>query len=252
MRFWIFPFILIVCTSCTSWKKDRQEKAELLLRIGSSHFASGQYPLALSTLLEAEKLDPENPVIQNNLGLTYFMRQRYDLAQNHLRRALSLNKNFSDARNNLSRVLIELNQYSEAEKEIRIVLADLTYTGTDRAYVNLGLSQFNRKDWKNAQASFEKSLASNRENCIAATYIGRCEFEREDYTNATTSFDRAISLCQKQLFDEPHYFSALTWYRLGQTQQSLARFEEVAKLYPDGAYREKARAMIELIRKGGK
>lgn len=208
--------------------------------------------MALSSLLQAEKLDSQNPLIHNNLGLTYFMRQRLDLAESHLRKALSLKKDYSDARNNLARVLIEQKKDQEAEKEIQIVLADLTYPGIDRAYVNLGLSHFNRKQWAQAQQAFEKAVVANRENCLAHTYLGRSEFERSDYTRAAKTLDRAVTFCQKQFFDEPHYYSALAWYRLGDLNQSIARFEQVAKIYPDGQYKEKARAMLELIRKGGR
>ena len=56
------------------------------------------------------------------------------------------------------------------------------------------------------------------------------------------ALDRAVSFCQKNLYDEPHYYSALTYFQLGQTAKAESRFEELLKLYPRGQYRDDQRA----------
>jgi outer membrane protein assembly factor BamD (BamD/ComL family) len=37
---------------------------------------------------------------------------------------------------------------------------------------------------------------------------------------------------------------------MGDRSKSMARFEELVKIYPAGKYREKAKGMLDLIRKG--
>lgn len=233
-------------------QKKNQEKAELHMSIGNAHFEKRNYPYALQELLRAEELDPRNPLIQNNLGLVYFMRQRYDLSEKHLLKALALEPKFSDARNNLGRVYIDMKRYVDSEKMLRMALADLTYAGADRAWFNLGLLQFNQKKWLDAKASFENSLSVVRDSCLTNTYLGRTLFEMKDYPSAALSLDRAVGFCQSQMYDEPHYYSALAWFRSGDTDKAKARFQEIIQLYPEGVYREKARAMIPLIEKGAK
>lgn len=220
------------------------------MRIGTAHFDNGDYPMALKELLEAEKLDPSNPLVQNNLGLTYFMRERYDLAEQSLRKALSLNKDYTDARNNLARVLIENGRHKDAQAELELVLKDLTYAGVSRAWVNMGLSRFAQKNWRGARDAFAKALTGARDDCVAQTYYGRSLFELAEYPRAAEALDRAVGFCQRQNYDEPHYFSALAWYRAGDRERAAARFEQITKVYPDGQYREKARAMLDLIKKG--
>ncbi|XGC80794.1 tetratricopeptide repeat protein [Bdellovibrio bacteriovorus] len=250
MRKWIIAISLLSLLGCASQSKQKKEKAELFLRMGISQLESGNYPYALRDLLKAEELDSDNAVIQNNLGLVYFFRDRQDLATKHLNKALEIDPKYSEARNNLSRVLIEKGQFAEAEKELKIVLDDLTYPNPEKAYINLGLAKFNQKDYTGARKSFMKVLEGAPDDCISNTYIGRSFFEAEEYQRASEALDRAISFCQKSLYDEPHYYSALAYYRLGEKSKSQTRFEEVVKYYPNGKYRDKAKGMLSLLRKG--
>lgn len=250
MRKWIIALCSLSLLGCASWWQQDKSKAELYLRMGITQMESGNYPYALRDLLKAEELDRKNAVTQNNLGLVYFFRERLDLAEKHLRTAVAIDEKYTEARNNLSRVLIEKGKYSDAEKELKIVLNDLTYPSPEKAYINMGLVKFNQKDYSASQGAFAKVIESVPDDCIANTYIGRSFFEANDYSRAAEALDRAIGFCQKNLYDEPHYYSALSYYRLGEKSKSVARFEEVVKYYPNGKYREKAKGMLSLIRKG--
>jgi type IV pilus assembly protein PilF len=246
-------FILVSAfflVSCVSASKENQEKSELYLSMAASHIESGNLPFALRDLLSAEKLTPESAAVQNNLGLVYFLRERYDLAEKHLKKALDLLPTYTEARNNLARVYVEMGRYREAEDNLSTVLSDLTYPSADKAYINLGLSKFNQKQYAAAQKSFEKVIMSQNDHCIANTYRGRCLFELQEYDLATRALDRAVGFCQKELYDEPHYYSALAYYRKGDKSKAIARFEEVIKYYPNGKYRDKAIGMLDLVRKG--
>jgi len=250
MRKWILAVCTLSMLGCATRGEQDKKKADLYLRLGTAQIESANYPAALSDLLKAEELDPKNPVIHNNLGLVYFFRERYDLAEKHLRKAISFDARYSEARNNLSRVLIEEGKYAEAEKELSTVLNDLTYPNPEKAYINLGLAKFNQKDFPAAQDAFARVLKTVPDDCVASTYFGRALFEMSDYARAAEALDRAIGFCQKNLYDEPHYFSALAYYRLGDKAKSMTRFEELIKYYPTGKYRDKAKGMLSLIRKG--
>jgi len=241
--------LLLIVGCSTSHKKD-EEKSDLYLQMGISQFQNGNYPFALRDLLKSEELNAQNVNTQNMLGLTYFMREHYDLAEQHLHRALQIQPTFTEARNNLGRVLIEEGKYVEAEKELAIVLNDLTYADTVKAYINMGLARFNQKNYALAAKAFESAVKEKPDSCIPNSYRGRSYFEMKDYSKAAEALDRAIGFCQKELNDEPHYYSALAYYRLGDKSKAIARFEELIKYYPNGTYREKAKGMLDLIRKG--
>jgi len=241
-------FFLLFSVGCVSFSENK-EKVALHIQLGASFFDSGNYALALSEFLKAEALDSSNPAVQNNLGLTYFMREKYDTSEKHFRKALQIESKFTDARNNYARLLIERGRYIDAERELKVVLADLTYGGTEKAYINLGLSYFNQQKYSLAKDSFLKAIDQQQDSCIANSYYGRSLFEMKEYKRSLVALDRAINFCQKSSFDEPHYYSALAFYRLGEKEKSIVRFAEVVKLYPQGRFQDRSRAMLDLIRK---
>jgi Tfp pilus assembly protein PilF len=234
---------------CASFFKEDQEKATLHLRIGTSHLMNGNYPAALNELLLAESIDDTNPLIQNNLALAYFVRDRFDLAEVHVRKALKLDPAYTDARNNLSRILIERGRFQEAINEAKIVAKDLTYPEPAKPLLNLGMAYFKLGDFQSAQQELSKAIDFQRENCQAQSLLGRTFYELKNYARAADQLDRAVSFCQKSQFDEPHYYSALSYFQTGDVRKAEARMEEVIKLYPGGKYQERARAMLETMRR---
>ncbi len=245
----IFLFLTPGLVSCVS-SYEKKDKAELYMQRGISLIEAGNLPGALKDLLAAEELDPENPVIHNNLGLIYFMREKIDLSIQHFERAVSLKKDYTEAHNNLARVYIEKKKFKEAQEELKLVFEDLTYGNQEAAYVNQGILDFNRRDFLKSQESFLKTLQINPENCLAQSYFGRAYLELNNSSKAAESLDRAVALCQRDLFDEPHYYSAIAHFRLGEKEKAKIRFGEIIKFYPRGKYKEKARAMLDLIEKG--
>lgn len=241
----VFSFFVINCSTF----RANQEKANLHYSIGSSYYQNASYPQALKEFLTAQEYDSENMNIQNSLGLTYFMREKFELSIKHFKKAIAIEPKFTDARNNLARAYSEVGKYSEAQKELDIVIADLTYTSIERAYNNLGFNYFKQGKYAAAKTAFQKAIANQQDNCYSHTYLGKSIFELKEYSEAASALDRAIEHCQKSLIDEPHYYSALAYYRLGDKKKSIARFEEVLKLYPNGKYIEKSKGMIAILRK---
>ncbi len=246
--FSIALLVAFILSGCTSFRKN-QETAMLHAANGSSLYQNENYSLALKEFLLAEANDPDNATVQNSLGLTYFMKERYQLAIGHFERAIKLDPKFTDARNNLSRVYIEAGRYQDAERQLNIVTNDLTYPAQERAYINLGLNFFNQKKYEQAKNNFLKAINTQPDNCFAHTYYGRSYFEMKNYDASIAALDKAIEFCQKLLIDEPHYYSALSFYRAGEKEKSITRFQEVIKLYPNGKYSDRSKGMLNIIKR---
>jgi Tfp pilus assembly protein PilF len=246
---WIVPF-LSFAVGCSTLGNDSKDKtrAHLHLQLGTGYFLKGNYPAALRELQAAEKLDPKNAVIQNNLGLAYLVREKYDKAEVCFVKALDLDNNYTDARNNLGRLYVDTGLYKKAIAELEVAAADLTYEQPEKSWANLGQAYFADNQFKKAKNAFFNSLKQRRDNCYTMNGYGRSLFELKEYKEASESLDQAVQLCEKSKFDEPHFYSAMSFYKLGNTEQARARFREVQELYPKSMYAQKAKEMLELMR----
>ena len=237
-------------SACRTASLEKAESAQLHVQIATSHLKNENYPMALKELLIAEELDPASPLVQADLGLVYFMRERYELSEKHYRRALSLKPDFTDAKNNLARSYIELGQYKKAEILLNDVLSDLTYADFPRALANYGVLEFKRKNYVAAITQLKKSLERDRENCYTQVFLGRCYLEMSDLPAAILQLDKSVSFCLPIDNDDAHYYSAIAYFRDNQKDQAKLRFDELLKLFPNGANAEKTRKMLDIINKG--
>ena len=73
------------------------------LAFGTSMAERGLWSEALFRFHEAERLDPQNARVQNNLGVAYEATGDFDLALQHYQRALKLDPNNREVKNNYAR-----------------------------------------------------------------------------------------------------------------------------------------------------
>lgn len=227
--------------------KVEKDKAQLHLQIGTSHFMKGHYPQALTSLLEAEKLDPTDATIQNNLGLTYMVREKFDDAERCFKKALELKKSYTDARNNLGQLYITVGLYKDAISHLEIAVSDLEYDKPEKSWASLGHAYFLSKNYSKAATAFQNSLKNNRESCFTLNFFGRTLFELNKFKPAAESLDRAVQLCDKPNWDEPRFYSGLSFFKLGDLDQARARFAEVVKLYPLSKYAKQSHKMLGMM-----
>ncbi len=233
-----------IFSACSSFRGGDEKKGQLHLQLGTSYLQAGDYPRAMAELLEAEKEDPDNPVIQNNLGLAYFVRERYEAAEKHLLLALKEKSDYSEARNNLARTYIEQGRFQDARDSAEKVLADLTYSNPEKAQINLGLSYFYEKNFEKALGYFSRATELRPDNCLAQNFLGRTWYEMKKYQKAGSVLDRASGICKRDLFEEPTYYGALSYYFLGEKKQAQIRLKELVQLYPQGKYTDKSKALL--------
>jgi Tfp pilus assembly protein PilF len=233
--------------ACSSVSHRDPQRADLHLQIGTGYLSKGLYPQAMQELLHAEEYDPDNPVILNNLGLAYFVRGRLKTAEEKFRKALRFSPKFSEAKNNLGRLLIDAGRTSEALKILHEVENDLTYEYQEKTYSNLGMAYFNLGQFQKAEEYLLKSLEIRRDNCATASFYGRTLYEEKRLEASAQALDQAIEFCRSSRYEEPIFFSAMSYFSLGNKEKSRARIEELLKDYPKSKYYAKAKGMLELL-----
>ncbi len=245
----ITTLILVVFLgACQSSDKGNHKVAYSHFRLGVNLLAQGKKPEALEQFLIAKELDPDSALISNHLGLAYYFLQEYEHAVVALKEAIDLKPKYSEAHNNLGRVYIDMSDYSAARKHLSVAANDLTYGAKDKVWLNLGLSYFFENRYDKSESYFLKSISLNRNNCLGYNYYGRVQIEKEQYQQAAKALDQAIYHCKRKGFDEPHYYSAIAFFRLGFKEKAIARLEEGLKKFPKGPNREKIEEMIKLMK----
>ena len=244
---WIALLLALPLMACAHREQDLKHRAELHLEMGVGHLAQGNYPAALSELLEAEQLDGKNPVIQNNLGLAYSVRGRFKEAEEHYNKALELKSDYSDARANLGRLQIDEQKYDEAIRNLLVVENDLTYQYPGKPLSLLGMAYFFKGKYKKAEDYLARSMSAQRGSCVTSEYYGRTLFEEKKLDEAAGILDLAIENCRAAQFEEPLFFAAMTYYSLGDKEKSKARLQELIAKYPRSQYLKKAKGLMSLL-----
>jgi tetratricopeptide (TPR) repeat protein len=99
--------------ACVGYGRPNQAAAQLAFGVDMAR--RGLWDEALFRFQEAEKLDPQNPRIQSNMGVAYEAAGQFDKALELYKKALNLAPNDKDIRTNYAR-FVEFYQGFKGEK----------------------------------------------------------------------------------------------------------------------------------------
>lgn len=244
----LLVFSMLILTACASKDSQLKEKqAALYFGAGTQSLIDRQYTEALKNLLEANKLDPENSEILNNLGMAYYFKGERDLAVIHLKKSLEVNEKNSDARINLASIYFKDNNFDEAEKIYKQVLKDLTYDKQARTYYNLGMLEIQgKRNVVGAENYFKKSIKEDDNYCPSYYQLGLIQYQRRQFNSALRNFKEAsMGTCFES--PAPHYYQAITLIELKRYDDARIKLEEIDTRFKKSTYAVKARSKaIEL------
>ncbi|QQR79269.1 MAG: tetratricopeptide repeat protein [Deltaproteobacteria bacterium] len=103
-----------------------------------------------------------------------------------------------------------------------------------------GLLLFNDGKLDQAREQFLKTMSLNPENASASYFAGMTYFQKEEYSKAITYFDQSIA--KDSQVSEPHFYKAVSLYRLGRRENSLPEFEKTESLSHSGALYDLAKS----------
>ncbi len=157
----------------------RRAESEFTLAVGLME--ENNVPGAFEHALGAIRLNPNYAEAHHLLGLLYFGRHEFPLAETHLRKALEvMGRDDVDVRpslgpeirNSLGVLMIELARYEEAITELRGVTADLLYTTPHIGWANLGLAYAKNGNSVDAIRCYEQAIRLRRDFCLAYLRLG--------------------------------------------------------------------------------
>jgi Tfp pilus assembly protein PilF len=207
--------------------------------LGAVYWRTGNAKAAEREWNEALRVNPQNAIVLNNVGLLCAKEKRYDNAVSYLRRAMQLKPNYTDPHLNLGSVYAELGEDEAAELQLRAAVA-LSPLNT-RARNELGKLYLDAGRLGEAEEQFWRSDQSEP-NVVACDGLGDIYTRRGERDKGEEAFRRAVSL---ESFDSRGHFGLAAIYAAsGQNSSAMREYQEGLKTDP--ANREAVAALRKL------
>lgn len=238
--------LLLAVFSCATGADRIQKKreAEAFREVGEAYMADGKYTMALREFLKAEKLYPEDYLLQGDLGMAYFAKGRLDQAVAHLEKSLALQPDYAPAKNNLGTVYLAKGNVDRAISIFEELNQDILYSTPQYPLFNLGRAYFIKKDYVRAEGYFREALAVRPEFVRARQWIGRTYLERGLVEKAIQELEKAVQTAPE--VGQFHYDLGKAYGLAGRIDQALEHYDAAANLAPaDSPLAEQARAAAE-------
>lgn len=232
---YLFSVILFLClTGCATAGGNsnikHQEQAAALRHLGEALLGEQNYTQALSKFLEAEKLDSEDYLLQNDLGLAYMNKGDLDSAVHHFKTALKIKSDYAVARNNLGAAYLSMENWDSAIECFKLLTKDLLYATPHYPLANLGRAYYEKKDFSNAEKYFKESLKLKPEFAIALFGLGKTYLSMGEVQKAADYFELAVKATPDNA--EVQFELANVSRLLGEREKAATAYGRVIELSP--------------------
>jgi len=146
---------------------------------------------SIIVLNRALKLEPNNAMIYNNLGVAYTLLQQYQNGIMACAKAITIDGNFQLAKNNLKWATDENNKVIAA---IKLQEQTPDNNRDDSFYYNYANNYFKIGDYDKAISICKQGLNKNSKNVVLINETGIALVFKKDYNNAVTEFNKALQV----------------------------------------------------------
>jgi type IV pilus assembly protein PilF len=239
---------IIVFTGCAGQSSVRDARiAESKRNIGEAYMRQGDYTSALRELLEAEKLDPEDPFTQHDLGLCYREKKHMAEAITHLKRAIELKPGYTPARNSLGRVYLEIGQVDKAIAIFKEISKDALYATPHYPLANLGLAYYQKGNYATALRYYHQALKKEPNFVFALHGLGKTYLAMNKGRLATAYLKKALQLAPKVA--EIHFEYGEANLLTGHLAQAKISYENAIDMAPpESEIAAKAKTRLRSLR----
>lgn len=237
--------LALTLLGCAEDRALRKRQAQAKQDLGRSLLAQGNYTAGLGELLDAAKIDPENPEIQNELALAYREMEMFPKAITHFNRAVELDPDFSEAYNNLGTVYLILKKWDLAISCFKNALKNNLYATPHFAYHNLGLAYYHKGEPRRAIENYQKAVQS--QPSYSRSYHNMAiAFE------ALYQWEKAIESYKKSIHNAPEnpasYFHLGKLYvKLNEPTLAAQNLRETIRLNKQNIYVPEARRLLREV-----
>ena len=229
----------VILTACTANLETLKKEADGNRLLGETYMGQGNYTAALRYLLLAESQYPDDPKLQNALGLTYMEKKRLDLAVGHFEKALVLDPKFSEAKNNMGAAYLRMRNWEAAIAIFQELTQDLLYMTPQFPLFNLGWAYYNLKDYQRSETYYLQALEISP-NFIKALYgLGMAYIADGKGPEAVAAIEKAIALSPPTA--QLYFVLAKAHEIAGNRVEALNAYRKVVELEPESPLAHEAK-----------
>ena len=217
--------------SCGGQEAQRDEQlASATREIGEAYMRQGDYTSALRELIKAESMNPEDPFVQNSLGLCYMAKKRMPDAISHFQKAVALKPSYTPARNNLGAAYLAVEEWDKAIETFKEITRDALYATPQFPLSNLGLAYYRKGDYPTSLNFYKEALKLQPDLVNALFGTGRTYLAMNQGRLALRYLEQAVQLAPNVA--EIHFHLGEAYLLTGQIEQARASYETVVDLAP--------------------
>ncbi len=237
--------ILMISSCGPEIQQKTYNNAVSAMKIGHAYLMQGDYTRALRELLKAEKTIHDDPFLEDDLGLVFMAKKRFDLAEKHFKKAVSIRPDYIPAKNNLGTAYMEQKKWDSAIKCFKEISGNLLYATPHYPLSNMGWAYMGKKEYAAAKENFYKALKLSP-NFIQAIHGLATLFIR------TGNGYSAVNFLREKI--KKNHNAVILHADLAKAYEMIDRFSDaknewqtVVRLSPNSELAKKAKAHIEKI-----
>lgn len=246
MRKLLLMLILVPLSAGCMLTEANRKKASYHYQMGESHLREQNMTLALVEYTEAEKYIPDDPDLQYFLGIVYFNKGKFEIAEQKFLKAIVERPSFSDARNHLGVNYMEMQRWDDAITQLQIVNDDIFYQRQEDAVINLALAYLGKGNYEKALQIMKAAVISHPRNPRARLTLGRAYFSLDKLDLAIEEYLKTIDLSKG--YANAHYFLGLAYLKSNKIDAAKLSFQEVVLLAPDSNIGRQSREHLDLLK----
>lgn len=225
---------------------ELQKKATDIRFLGEAYLAQGNFTSALKYFMDAEKLYPEDPYVQNDLGLAFMGKEQLDLAIGHFKKAVEIKPDYAPARNNLGAAYLAQEKWDAAIDEFKKITGDFLYATPHYPLSHLGWAYFNKQNYPLAVEYYLKALKESPGYSRALYGLGRTYLAMDKIPDAIGAFKKSVASDPGAA--EIYFYLGAAYARSHEYAQALHAFNKVIELHRDSRLARQAEDEIRKIK----
>lgn len=244
-RLWIIA-IMVFTVACASTQNPQQKKkAEAARNLGEAYLREGDFTQALQELLKAESLNPDDPYLQNDIGLTYYGKRRYDEAIRHYKKALDLKSDYAPAMNNLGNAYMAQKKWDSAIEYYEKALESALYATPHFSLSNLGAAYYEKKEYQLSEKYYLEALDLQSDFVQALRGLARTYMAVGRLEDAIFRLKKAVRISPDVAL--LHYELGNAYRLAGYRRDARDAYQEAIRLAPESTVADEARLGLKKL-----